>query len=280
MNYLKLKRFSRHLQVSFSRLNMICRSWYKLYAPDSLKHRRNTDQTKISDSSILAMLIWQAELGIESQRRFCKFFAELSHSRFNRRSRQLLPLIYLIRHVLNQEVDLSGKILIIDSFPVPVCQPVRNYRVKIFHDMADIGYKATKKVYYYGFKVHAIVSDDGYLLDYAVTKASVHNAKETTELMANVHPVNHYLLGDEGYLGKDLAFKLKQMGYKLWTPYRKNMQGAKEHNDHQLMAIRRTIESDFSLLSYYNAENNRARSLTGFQERLEAAVLEIGRAHV
>jgi len=75
----------------------------------------------------------------------CKFFVGLSHSRFNRRSRQLLPLIYLIRHVLNQEVDLSGKILIIDSFPVPVCQPVRNYRVKIFHDMADIGYKATKK---------------------------------------------------------------------------------------------------------------------------------------
>ena len=279
MNYLKLKRFFRHLQVSFSRLNMICRSWYKLYAPDSLKHRRNTDQTKISDSSILAMLIWQAELGIESQRRFCKFFAELSHSRFNRRSRQLLPLIYLIRHVLNQEVDLSGKILIIDSFPVPVCQPVRNYRVNIFHDMADIGYKATKKVYYYGFKVHAIVSDDGYLLDYAVTKASVHDAKETTELMANAHPVNHYLLGDEGYLGKDLAFKLKQMGYKLWTPYRKNMQGAKERNDHQLMAIRRTIESDFSLLSYYNAENNRARSLTGFQERLEAAVLAYNMAY-
>ena len=258
---------------------MICRSWYKLYAPDSLKHRRNTDQTKISDSSILAMLIWQAELGIESQRRFCKFFVGLSHSRFNRRSRQLLPLIYLIRHVLNQEVDLSGKILIIDSFPVPVCQPVRNYRVKIFHDMADIGYKATKKVYYYGFKVHAIVSDDGYLLDYAVTKASVHDAKETTELMANAHPVNHYLLGDEGYLGKDLAFKLKQMGYKLWTPYRKNTQGAKEHNDHQLMAIRRTIESDFSLLSYYNAENNRARSLTGFQERLEVAVLAYNMAY-
>ena len=117
------------------------------------------------------------------------------------------------------------------------------------------------------------------MLDYAVTKASVHDAKETTELMANAHPVNHYLLGDEGYLCKDLAFKLKQMCFKLWTPYRKNMQGAKEHNDHQLMAIRRTIESDFSLLSYYNAENNRARSLTGFQERLEVAVLAYNMAY-
>lgn len=153
-----------------------------------------------------------------------------------------------------------------------VSQPVRNYRVKIFRGVADIGYKATKKVYYYGFKVHAIVSDDGYLLNYAVTKASVHDAKETVELMIDAHPANHYLLGDEGYLGKNLATNLKRMGYVLWMPYRKTMQGARRHNDHQLMAIRRSIESDFSLLSYYNAENNRARSPVGFQQRLEIAI--------
>ena len=57
----------------------------------------------------------------------------------------LLPLIYLIQHGLNEEVDLSGDILIIDSFPVPVCQPIRNRRAKIFRGYADIGYKATKK---------------------------------------------------------------------------------------------------------------------------------------
>lgn len=66
---------------------------------------------------------------------------------------------------------------------------------------------------------------------------------------------------------------MSKLGYVLWTPYRKNMKGAKEHNNHQLIAIRRTIESDFSLLAYYNAENNRARSLIGFQERLEIAIL-------
>lgn len=57
----------------------------------------------------------------------------------------LLPLVYLIQHGLNEEVDLSGDILIIDSFPVPVCQPIRNRRAKIFRGYADIGYKATKK---------------------------------------------------------------------------------------------------------------------------------------
>lgn len=279
MNYPKLKRFSHHLQVSFSRLNIICRCLYKLYAPDALKQRRNINRCKISDSSILALLIWQASLGVESQRRFCEKLVNLSHSRFNRRARMLLPLIYLIRHGLNEEVDLSGDILIIDSFPVPVCQPIRNRRAKIFRGYADIGYKATKKIYYYGFKVHAIVSDDGYLLDYIVTKASVHDAKETVELITNAHPDNRYLLGDEGYLGKNLHQRLEQMGYTLWTPYRKNMKNAQKHNKHYLMALRRTIESDFSLLSSYNAENNRARSLAGFQERLEVAILAYNMAY-
>ena len=160
---------------------------------------------------------------------------------------------------MNKKVDLNGQFLIIDSFPVPVCQPIRNYRAKIFRGYTNIGYKATKKIYFYGFKVHAIVSDDGYILDYVVTKASVHDAKETVELLENAHP--------------------KQMGYELWTPYRKNMTGAKKHNDHQLMAIRRTIESDFSLLTYYNAENNRARSLIGFQSRLEIAILAYNLAY-
>ncbi|MGN8811659.1 IS982 family transposase, partial [Lactobacillus amylovorus] len=155
---------------------------------------------------------------------FCEFFNCLSHSRFNRRSRQLLQLIYQIRQEMNKKVDL-------------------------------------KKIYFYGFKVHAIVSDDGYILDYVVTKASVHDARETVELLENTHPSNYYLLGDEGYLGKELHQQLKQMGYELWTSYRKNMTEAKKHNNHQLMAIRRTIESGFSLLTYYNAENNRARSL-------------------
>ncbi|MYU97637.1 IS982 family transposase, partial [Lactobacillus salivarius] len=212
-----------------------------------------------------------------------------------RRSRQLLQLIYQIRQEMNKKVDLNGQFLIIDSFPVPVCQPIRNYRAKIFRGYANIGYKATKKIYFYGFKVHAIVSDDGYILDYVVTKASVHDARETVELLENTHPSNYYLLGDEGYLGKELSNyyllgdegylgkelhqQLKQMGYELWTPYRKNMTGAKKHNDHQLMAIRRTIESDFSLLTYYNAENNRARSLIGFQSRLEIAILAYNLAY-
>lgn len=229
--------------------------WFWLYLSGKLRQELNHKEDSVNVS-----IVYHTHVLIDVHVSYCNW-------------------IYQIRQEMNKKVDLNGQFLIIDSFPVPVCQPIRNYRAKIFRGYANIGYKATKKIYFYGFKVHAIVSDDGYILDYVVTKASVHDARETVELMENTHPSNYYLLGDEGYLGKELHQQLKQMGYELWTPYRKNMTGAKKHNDHQLMAIRRTIESDFSLLTYYNAENNRARSLIGFQSRLEIAILAYNLAY-
>lgn len=153
---------------------------------------------------------------------FRQYYLGLSRSRFNRKARQLLPLLYLIRRRLNHEVDLDNRLMIIDSFPVPVCQPIRNRRVKIFR-----GYKATKKIYYYGFEVHVIASDDGYIVDYVVTKASVHDAREAFELINNARLSNRFYLSEEGYLGKELHNRLNQIGFILWTPYRSNIINAK-----------------------------------------------------
>ena len=51
------------------------------------------------------------------------------------------------------------------------------------------------------------------------------------------------------------------------------MKGAKQHNNRELMAIRRTIESVFSVLKYYGIENILARSVDGFQQTVEIIVL-------
>ncbi|EEX28256.1 hypothetical protein HMPREF0508_02308 [Lactobacillus crispatus MV-3A-US] len=116
-----------------------------MYAPAEFTHRRNIDQIKTTDSLILALLIWQAKTGIESQRRFCECFNCLSHSRFNRRSRQLLQLIYQIRQEMNKKVDLNGQFLIIDSFPVPVCQPIRTIVLKFFAVMPTLVIRPPRK---------------------------------------------------------------------------------------------------------------------------------------
>lgn len=51
------------------------------------------------------------------------------------------------------------------------------------------------------------------------------------------------------------------------------MKGAKQHNKRELMAIRRTIESVFSVLKYYGIENILARSVDGSQQTVEIIVL-------
>lgn len=50
---------------------------------------------------------------------------------------------------------------------------------------------------------------DGTILNYVVTKASVHNAKEAPELII-------CLLADVGYVGKKLIHQFEQDGHFLW----------------------------------------------------------------
>lgn len=71
----------------------------------------------------------------------------------------------------------NPKYTIIDSLPLPLCQPLRNKRCKVLTDYADIGYNATKKQYYYGLKGSFEVGSDGYIWAYTLSKASKHDIK-------------------------------------------------------------------------------------------------------
>ena len=77
---------------------------------------------------------------------------------------------------MNDQIS-SDTIAIVDSFPLPLCQSVRNHRASIFEGLADIGYNASKHLWFYGFKVHMLVTLSGYILNYIVTSASVHDIK-------------------------------------------------------------------------------------------------------
>ncbi|RCW15632.1 IS982 family transposase, partial [Streptococcus gallolyticus] len=195
----------------------------------------------------------------------------LERSRFNRRARQLIWLVQVIRQAMNAHISPDA-IVIIDSFPLPLCQPVRNYRVRRFNEIADIGYNASKHLWFYGFKVHMLVTLSGYILNYVVTPASVHDIKAVDELLEGCQ--QSVILADLGYLSRELKDDLEQQGYDLWTPLRQNMVGAKQHNHWELMAMRRTIETRFSeLCSLFYIEQTLARGLAGLQLSLEQIIL-------
>ena len=277
MSYLQYTAKSHYLQWNVRQLSQICHHFYHNYCPDSFKHQRNVGLVKVSDESILVLLLLQAELGITSQRHFytiCHLFPcgqLLERSRFNRRSKQLIWLVQLIRKAMSEMLP-SDKLAIIDSFPLPLCQPVRNHRASIFKGLADIGYNASKHLWFYGFKVHMLVTLSGYILNYVVTPASVHDIKVVYELLEGCK--QSVILGDLGYLSSELKKDLEQEGYHLWTPFRKNMTVSEEHNNWKVMAMRRTIETRFSeLCRLFDIEHTLTRGLAGLQLRMEQIIL-------
>lgn len=160
----------------------------------------------------------QAELGLISQRHFyniCRLFPcgrLLERSRFNRRSRQLIWLVQLIRKAMSEMLP-SYKLAIIDSFPLPLCQLVRNHRATIFKGLADIGYNASKHLWFYDFKVHMLMTLSGYILNHVVMSASVQNIKVVDGLLEGCQ--QSVILADLGYLSQELKDSLKLRGYHL-----------------------------------------------------------------
>lgn len=113
-----------------------------------------------------------------------------------------------------------------------------------------------------------LVTLSGYILNYVVTPASVHDIKAVHELLEECD--QSVILADLGYLSRELKNNLEQKGYQVWTPLRQNMTGAKQHNHWRVMTMRRTIETRFSELCI---EHTLTRGVTGLQLRIEQIIL-------
>lgn len=120
----------------------------------------------------------------------------LERSRFNQRSRQLIWLAQIIRQAINTQISPNNivNIVIIDSFLLSLCQPVRNHRAHDFNELADIGYNSSKHLWFYGFKVHMLVTLSGYILNYVVKPSSVHDIRTVDDLLENCS--QPYVLAD------------------------------------------------------------------------------------
>lgn len=156
---------------------------YQSITPEKIRNRRNIDQAILSDSEIITIAILGELFTIDSENAWYKFvkknfrslFPKLcDRSRFNRTRRNLHSVIEEMRKQLvcffkSNQPDYR----IIDSLPIPVCKFGRAHFHKTFKPLASYGYCASKKETYYGFKLHALTTFEGFITDILLTKASV-----------------------------------------------------------------------------------------------------------
>ena len=101
----------------------------------------------------------------------------LGKSRFSRRLHRIkhhflavFGLLAEIWKALNNEHIYS-----LDTFPVPVCDNYRIPRAKIYQAEAFRGYLASKRRYFYGLKIHMMVTKTGQPVEFFLTPGSFHD---------------------------------------------------------------------------------------------------------
>jgi transposase len=151
-----------------------------------------------------------------------------------------------------------------------VCENLRIPRHKTFADTAGRGKSSTG--WFYGFKLHLVVNDQGGIVSFALTAGNVDDRKPVPTLMKSVVGK---VFGDAGYVSKDLAQHLATQGIEWITTLRNNMrQVARSTFDRLLLRKRFLIETIHDQLKNQSQiEHSRHRSLTHYVAHIIAGLI-------
>lgn len=162
----------------------------------------------------------------------------------------------------------------VDSFPLAVCKFGRARYCRSFRVYgADYGRCPSKKETYFGYKMHALVTLEGYITAFEVTSASVDDREGLRDLVEGLSGVT--VLGDKGYVGKGLMQDMSSQGVCLMALKRTNSKTDWPRSVRQLIfGQRRRVETVFSQLSgQLNAERVLAKRFRGLCARLSNKIL-------
>jgi hypothetical protein len=145
-------------------------------------------------------------------------------SRFNRRRRNLMHVINLMRQLVLKMLDVAqdGQCAI-DSLPVPVMQ---------FHWVpqstgdwaaygATFGYCAAKKQRFYGYRLNLLITLGGVILDFVLMPANADEREAARDMLQTRYGL--LALGDKGFVSEPLAKELRERNQiRLLALRRKN----------------------------------------------------------
>jgi hypothetical protein len=186
------------------------------------------------------------------------FPALVSYQRFV----DLMPraLVPLCGYLHTRRGRCTG-ITFVDSTPIAVCHNKRSRRHQVFDGYATRGQSSMG--WYFGFKLHLMINDEGELLAFRVTRGEVDDREPVWQMAQELWGD---LYGDRGYISKALHDDLLANGLKLITLIRRNMKPPLMRLWDRLMLRKRLVIETVNdqLKNVSQIEHSRHRSLSGF----------------
>jgi len=233
---------------------------------DGKRHRQRAKTLAPSEIMTILILFHQSQY-----RTFKAFYTEyvqvhlrqefpqlVSYPRFIQWQPQML--VPMCAYMQTLQGACTG-ISFIDSTKLVVCHNARIGQHRVFAGRAARG--KTTVGWFYGFKLHLIVNDQGEICTWCLSPGNVDDRRPVPTLVAGLQGK---LFGDKGYLSAPLAEQLRSVGIDLITKLRKNMANRlMDLSDNVLLRRRAIIETiNDQLKNISQIEHTRHRSPTNF----------------
>jgi hypothetical protein len=192
---------------------------------------------------------------------------QVSYNRFiELKASALIPLCCY----LNLKKGKVTGITFVDSTSIKVCNNRRIHSHKVFKTHAKRGKNSMG--WFYGFKLHIIINDQGELLAFKLTPGNVDDRKPVPDMASDLFGK---LFGDKGYISQKLFDELFDNGVQLITKIRKNMKNIlMPVIDKILLRKRALIETvNDQLKNISQIEHTRHRSVYNFMVNIVAGLI-------
>jgi len=253
-------------QIKLYALNRRVRKFYYTTEPACCQRLSNNSEPQFTDIQATVIYLYGINLGFKTKLsvynfakehllRYCEHLP--TYKQFCLRVNRLAPVFAELCNLDLSKKPKTSKTHLADSMPVVVAKGSRSERAKTADELCDKGYCASKKMWYYGVKIHVLAEEREHSIPIPrkilLTKSSEHDLNAGKIMLETAEGIE--VFADKAYIDDDWGYDLQLRYVELNTPFKERSKNQLplddgEHAWNAMVSSRRQpIESLFSQIS-------------------------------
>jgi hypothetical protein len=184
----------------------------------------------------------------------------------------LLSAVFVRTHFSQGGINRTS--YIIDSLPVAVCDNIRIRRCKLFQGPEYRGYNASKRRYFYGLKMHLLITGSGQPVEFVLTPGATADITAFKSFDLDL-PAGSVIHADKAYTDYDEEDLMQEAAGITLQPQRKknSKRPLPAWREFLSKPIRQKVETTFSLVTQRFPRHIHAVTAEGFVIKLTCFLL-------